>query len=165
MIPYRKPAKRCSLKWEKRPEGRLSDSQLFLGWLISSAKLGVHARHDAHGPLGCGHHRPVDFRADDDLLPGAHPGRRSSILSGVSSILPSCVGGPSCRSACAYRTCAYSSSETGSSHSLLVFVPGTSIARCENHESGAAPCQCLTPVGTFTVLPGVSSTGSWPHSW
>ena len=68
----------------------------------------------------------------------------------------------SMRYACAAR---YSSSETGSSHSLLASTPGTSTARCANHESAAAPCQCLTPAGMLTTVPGTISTASLPHSW
>ena len=57
-----------------------------------------------------------------------------------------------------YFSFLYSSSLTGSSHSLELFSPGTSIARCENHSSGAAPCQCLTPVGILMQSPGFIST-------
>lgn len=52
------------------------------------------------------------------------------------------------------RSVPYSSSPTGSSHSLLVFSPGTSTARWENQLSFAAPCQCLTPAGMCTTSPG-----------
>ena len=48
----------------------------------------------------------------------------------------------------------YTASSTASSHSLEPSTPGTSIARCENHESGAAPCQCFTPTGILTTSPG-----------
>ena len=34
-----------------------------------------------------------------------------------------------------------------------------------NQLSRAAPCQCLTPAGITTTVPGVSSCGSLPHSW
>ena len=63
-----------------------------------------------------------------------------------------------------YFSFLYSSSLTGSSHSLELFSPGTSIARCENHSSGAAPCQCLTPVGILMQSPGFFSTASLPSS-
>ena len=46
-----------------------------------------------------------------------------------------------------YFNLLYSSSETGSSHSLEVSSPSNSNAKCENQESGAAPCQCFTPAG------------------
>ena len=51
-----------------------------------------------------------------------------------------------------------------SSHSVDVSSPGTSIARCENQLSSAAPCQCFTPAGMFTQSPGFIATGSLPHS-
>ena len=57
-----------------------------------------------------------------------------------------------------YASLPYSSSDTGSSHSVEAFSPATSIARCENHESGAAPCQCSTFAGMFTTVPGSIST-------
>ena len=63
-----------------------------------------------------------------------------------------------------YFSFLYSSSLTGSSHSVELFSPGTSIARCENHSSGAAPCQCLTPVGILMQSPGFISTASLPSS-
>ena len=63
-----------------------------------------------------------------------------------------------------YFSFLYSSSLTGSSHSVELFSPGTSIARCENHSSGAAPCQCLTPVGILMQSPGYISTASLPSS-
>ena len=63
-----------------------------------------------------------------------------------------------------YLSLPYSSSETASSHSLKVSSPATSIARCENHESEAAPCQCFTSGGMFITLPEVISTASLPHS-
>ena len=53
-----------------------------------------------------------------------------------------------------YYSLFYSSSETASHHSVLPSSPSISIARCENHESGAAPCQCLTFAGIFTISPG-----------
>ena len=58
----------------------------------------------------------------------------------------------------------YCFSSTGSSHSFEPFSPGTSIAKCENQLSGAAPCQCFTPVGIFIQSPGFISTASLPHS-
>ena len=54
-----------------------------------------------------------------------------------------------------YDNLLYSSSKTASSHSLLVSSPATSIARCENQESGAAPCQCFTFAGMLITVPGV----------
>ena len=51
-----------------------------------------------------------------------------------------------------------------SSHSVDVSSPGTSIARCENQLSSAAPCQCFTLAGMFTQSPGFIATGSLPHS-
>ena len=38
-------------------------------------------------------------------------------------------------------------------HSLLVFSPGTSMAKCANQLSVVAPCQCFTPAGTLTTSP------------
>ena len=64
-----------------------------------------------------------------------------------------------------YFNLLYSSASTGSHHSLLVFSPGTSIARWANQLVGAAPCQCLTPAGMFTTSPGCSSRAGLPHSW
>ncbi len=52
-----------------------------------------------------------------------------------------------------YRT-AYSSSPTGSSHSLEVSVPGASKAMWLNQLSALAPCQCFTPAGITTTVPG-----------
>ena len=63
-----------------------------------------------------------------------------------------------------YFSLPYSSSETGSSHSFEQFSPGTVNARCANQLSGAAPCQCFTPVGMFTTSPGSISCAGWPHS-
>ena len=63
-----------------------------------------------------------------------------------------------------YFSFLYSSSLTGSSHSLELFSPGTSIARCEDHSSGTAPCQCLTSVGILMQSPGFISTASLPSS-
>lgn len=51
-----------------------------------------------------------------------------------------------------------------SSHSVDVASSGTSIARCENQPSSAAPCQCFTLAGMFTQSPGFIATGSLPHS-
>ncbi len=59
---------------------------------------------------------------------------------------------------------AYSCSETASHHSFAVSSPGTSMARWENHESAAAPCQCFTPAWILMTLPGIISTASFPHS-
>ncbi len=65
---------------------------------------------------------------------------------------------------CSYFKTPYCSSDTASSHSLLPFSPGISTARWENQESGAAPCQCFTPTGMLTTLPGVISMASLLHS-
>ena len=70
---------------------------------------------------------------------------------------------PNCGSS-SYFNLLYCSSSTGSSHSTLASLPGTSMARCWNQLSAAAPCQCLTPAGIFTTSPGCSSRGSLPHS-
>ena len=51
-----------------------------------------------------------------------------------------------------YDNFPYSSSETGSHHSLAVPSPGTSTARWANQLSGAAPCQCFTSGGITTTL-------------
>lgn len=48
----------------------------------------------------------------------------------------------------------YASSDTGSCHSVELSSPGTSTARCENQLSAAAPCQCFTSAGMFTISPG-----------
>ena len=53
-----------------------------------------------------------------------------------------------------YFSFSYCSSSTGSSQSALPSLPGTSMARCWNQLSAAAPCQCLTPSGIFTTSPG-----------
>ena len=63
-----------------------------------------------------------------------------------------------------YFSFPYCSSSTGSSHSAFPSFPGTSMARCWNQLSHAAPCQCLTPSGMFTTSPGWSSRASFPHS-
>ena len=47
----------------------------------------------------------------------------------------------------------YSSSDTASHHSFDVSSPGTSTAKCENHESLAAPCQCVTSGGMLMQSP------------
>lgn len=65
----------------------------------------------------------------------------------------------------AYFSLLYSSSVTGSHHSLEHSVPGTSTARWENQLSGAAPCQCLTSAGMLMQSPGFSSTAGLPSSW
>ena len=46
-----------------------------------------------------------------------------------------------------YFSESYSSSVTGSSHSLEAFSPGISKARWANQLSAAAPCQCFTLAG------------------
>lgn len=58
----------------------------------------------------------------------------------------------------------YSSSVTGSSHSLEEFSPGTSKARCANQLSAAAPCQCFTLAGMWTTSPGSICTAGLPSS-
>lgn len=63
-----------------------------------------------------------------------------------------------------YFSFSYISSVTVSHHSDDVFSPGTSIARCENHSFGAAPCQCFTSAGILTQSPGFISTASFPSS-
>ena len=59
----------------------------------------------------------------------------------------------------------YSASVTASSHSLEQASPGTSMARCENQLSAAAPCQCFTSGGMLTTSPGCSFRAGFPHSW
>ena len=63
-----------------------------------------------------------------------------------------------------YFSFPYISSVTISHHSEDVSSPGTSIARCENHSSGAAPCQCFTSAGILIQSPGFISTASFPSS-
>lgn len=63
-----------------------------------------------------------------------------------------------------YFSTPYCVSSTGSSHSFDPFSPGTSMARCENQLSGAAPCQCFTPTGILMQSPGFISTAGLPHS-
>lgn len=58
----------------------------------------------------------------------------------------------------------YWASSTGSHHSVRPPSPGTSIARCWNQLSFAAPCQCFTPAGILTTSPGCNSRASCPHS-
>ena len=58
----------------------------------------------------------------------------------------------------------YSSSVTGSSHSLEEFSPGTSKARCANQLSAAAPCQCFTFAGMWMTSPGSICTAGLPSS-
>lgn len=62
-------------------------------------------------------------------------------------------------------SCAYSSSVTGFSHSLLTSLPGGMKAMWENQESAFAPCQCLVPAGTRMVVPGVMLTGKTIVNW
>ena len=64
----------------------------------------------------------------------------------------------------AYASLLYASASTASSHSARVSSPATSMARWENQELGAAPCQCLTPAGMLTTVPGVISTGASPQA-
>lgn len=71
---------------------------------------------------------------------------------------------PSCNPKCFYFNLPYSSSVTGSHHSLDVSSPGTSTARWLNQLSGAAPCQCLTSAGILIQSPGFNSTASLPSS-
>mgnify|MGYP002535644695 CR=1 FL=1 len=63
-----------------------------------------------------------------------------------------------------YFSLPYSSSETGSHHSLESSKPGTSTARWLNQLSGAAPCQCFTSAGILMQSPGFISTASFPSS-
>ena len=63
-----------------------------------------------------------------------------------------------------YFSLSYSSSVTGSSHSLEVFSPGTSKARCANQLSAAAPCQCFTFAGMCITSPGSICTAGFPSS-
>lgn len=60
---------------------------------------------------------------------------------------------------------AYSSSDTGSSHSFDAPSAGTAMATCANQLSGAAPCQCFTSDGMFTTSPGFNSRAGPPHAW
>ena len=58
----------------------------------------------------------------------------------------------------------YSSSLTASCHSLDVFSPGISKARCANQLSFAAPCQCFTLAGIWMTVPGRISCAGLPSS-
>lgn len=58
----------------------------------------------------------------------------------------------------------YCSSVTGSSHTFSDSSPGTANAKCANHESLAAPCQCLTLAGIWITVPGRISTAGFPSS-
>lgn len=58
----------------------------------------------------------------------------------------------------------YSSSLTASCHSLDVFSPGISKARCANQLSFAAPCQCFTLAGMWMTVPGRISCAGFPSS-
>ena len=60
---------------------------------------------------------------------------------------------------------AYSSSVTGSHHSLLQSSPGTSTAMWLNQLSALAPCQCLTLAGMVITVPGGRLTAGLPSSW
>ena len=55
--------------------------------------------------------------------------------------------------------------QVSKSQAFDVSMPLTSTAKCENHESGAAPCQCLTLAGIFITSPSFISIGSLHHSW
>src|SRR5699024_9544366 len=59
----------------------------------------------------------------------------------------------------------YTSSATGSNHSLLTSWPGITNARWENNESACSPCQCFVPAGTRMTVPGSILTGSSPSAW
>ena len=59
---------------------------------------------------------------------------------------------------------AEASSKKASSHPLLSFSPGTSIARWENQLSAMALCQCLISAEILTTSPGWSAWGFLPHS-
>lgn len=63
-----------------------------------------------------------------------------------------------------YFSLSYSSSVTGSSHSLAAFSPGISKARCANQLSVTAPCQCFTFAGMWMTVPGRISTAGLPSS-
>ena len=63
-----------------------------------------------------------------------------------------------------YFSLSYSSSLTGSSHSLLWFSPGASMAKWANQLSAEAPCQCFTLAGMLTTSPGWSLRAGLPHS-
>ena len=58
----------------------------------------------------------------------------------------------------------YSSSVTGSSHSLEVPSPAGSNVMWLNQLFFFAPCQCLTFAGITTTLPASIETASFPHS-
>ena len=57
---------------------------------------------------------------------------------------------------------AYASSLTGSHHSFLHSVPGTSTAMWLNQLSRFAPCQCLTLAGIVMTVPGWRLTAGLP---
>ena len=59
---------------------------------------------------------------------------------------------------------AYASSLTGSHHSFLHSVPGTSTAMWLNQLSRFAPCQCLTLAGIVMTVPGWRLTAGCPSS-
>ena len=59
---------------------------------------------------------------------------------------------------------AYASSLTGSHHSFLHSVPGTSTAMWLNQLSHFAPCQCLTLAGIVMTVPGWRLTAGCPSS-
>lgn len=59
----------------------------------------------------------------------------------------------------------YTSSVTGSSHSLLTLSPGVMKARWLSHESLSAPCQCFVLAQTRTAVPGTILEGSSPSAW
>ena len=63
-----------------------------------------------------------------------------------------------------YLSLSYSSSVTGSSHSLEVSSPGTSKARWANQPSEAAPCHCFTFAGIWITVPCRISTAGFPSS-
>ena len=64
-----------------------------------------------------------------------------------------------------YPSAAYSSSATGSNHSLEASSPGTSMAMWLNQLPAFAPCQCLTFAGIVTVVPGVRLRAGSPSCW
>ena len=68
------------------------------------------------------------------------------------------------RSYSCYFNLSYSSSVTGSSHSLELFSPGISKARWANQLSFAAPCQCFTLAGIWMTVPGRISCAGLPSS-
>lgn len=63
-----------------------------------------------------------------------------------------------------FPNASYSASQTGSHHSVAQPSPGSSKAMWLNQLSAAAPCQCFTPAGMVTTLPGASGWARLPSS-